>query len=71
LLLTLDSWEFTYLICSNTSTLVHDLRGMTCGFNVYVFMFWVKLDDLLVGYFGIIEKKKEKKIMIIDKLFTE
>ena len=29
--------------------------GMTCGFDMYVSMFWVKLDDLLVGYFGIIE----------------
>jgi hypothetical protein len=35
---------------------------MTCGFDMYVSMFWVKLDDLLVGYFGIIKKK----IKIID-----
>ena len=65
------------MICSNTSTLAHDLWGMTCGFDVYVSMFWVKLDDLLVGYFGIIEKniyiKKniKKKMMIIDKIFTK
>jgi hypothetical protein len=44
---------------------------MTCEFNVYVSMFWVKLDDLLVGYFGIIEKiiiiiKKEEKKMKND-----
>jgi hypothetical protein len=34
---------------------------MTCEFNAYVSMFWVKLDDLLVGYFGIIEKKNNNK----------
>jgi hypothetical protein len=33
---------------------------MTCEFNVYVSMFWVKLNDLLVGYFGIIEKNNKK-----------
>jgi hypothetical protein len=34
---------------------------MTCGFKVYVSMFWVKLDNLLVGYIGMREKKKKKK----------
>jgi hypothetical protein len=56
LLLTLGIGEFTCLICSNTSTLARNLWGMSCGFDVYVSMFWVKLDDLLVGYFGIFEK---------------
>jgi hypothetical protein len=39
------------------------LWGMKCEFNVYVSIFWVKLDDLLVGYFDIILflKKKKKK----------
>ena len=37
---------------------------MTCEFNVYVSMSSVKLDDLLVGYFGIILKKK--KISLIN-----
>jgi polyferredoxin len=41
--------------------LAHDWWGMTCGFNVYVFMFWVTLDDLLVGYIGMRIFKKEKK----------
>ena len=65
------------MIYSDTSTLAHEWWGMTCGFDVYVSMFWVKLDDLLVGYFGIIEKniyiKKniKKKMMIIDKIFTK
>jgi hypothetical protein len=36
--------------------------------NVYVFMFWVTLDDLLVGYNGMSIKKKR---VTIDKLFTE
>ena len=57
LLLTLGNWEFTCLICSDTSTLAHDLWGMTCDLNVYVSMFWVTLEDLLVGYIGIIKKK--------------
>jgi hypothetical protein len=26
-----------------------NLWGMTCEFNVYAFMLWVTLDDLLVG----------------------
>jgi hypothetical protein len=35
---------------------------MTCGLDVHVSMFWVKLDNLLVGYIGILrEKKKGKK----------
>jgi hypothetical protein len=41
------------LICSDTSTLAHDWWGMTCGFNVYISMFWVTLSDLLSGYIGI------------------
>jgi hypothetical protein len=44
---------------------------MTCGFDVYVSMFWVKLDDLLVGYLGILLIKIKIKMMIIDKLFTK
>jgi hypothetical protein len=69
--------ELGMSVYSNTSTLAQDLWGMTCGFDVYVSMFWVKLDDLLVGYFGIIEyiynkeRKKEKNLMIIDKLSTK
>jgi hypothetical protein len=38
---------------------------MTLESDVCVSMSWVKLDDLLDGYFGIlhtIERKKEKKI---------
>jgi hypothetical protein len=43
---------------------------------MHVSMFWVKLDNLLVGYIGmrIFKKKKKKKReekLIIDKLFTE
>ena len=41
-----------------TSTLAHDLWGMTCDFIVSASMFWVTLDDLLVGYIGIFKKKK-------------
>jgi hypothetical protein len=48
--------------CSNTSTLAHDLWGMTCDLNVYASMFWVTLDDFLVGYIGILLIKKKKKI---------
>jgi hypothetical protein len=51
---------------------------MTCGLDMHVSMFWVKLDNLLVGYIGmrIFKKKKKKKKkkeekLIIDKLFTE
>jgi hypothetical protein len=49
---------------------------MTCGLDMHVSMFWVKLDNLLVGYIGIYLKKKKKKKkkeekLIIDKLFTE
>ena len=47
-----------------------NLWGMTCEFIVYVSMFWVKLDDLLVGYFGII-KIYIYIYIIIDKLFTK
>jgi hypothetical protein len=34
---------------------------MTCGFDMHVSMFWVKLDNPLVGYVGIFQKKKKKK----------
>jgi hypothetical protein len=46
---------------------------MTCGFDMHVSMFWVKLDNLLVGYIGIFKKKKKrkKKEDTIDKIFTE
>jgi hypothetical protein len=47
---------------------------MTCGLDMHVSMFWVKLDNLLVGYIGMKKKKKKKKKkkgLIIDKLFTE
>jgi hypothetical protein len=30
---------------------------------VYVSMFWVKLNDLLDGYFGILKKKKKKSLV--------
>jgi hypothetical protein len=43
----------------NTSTLAQDLWDMTCDFDVYVSLFWVTLDDLLVGYLGIYELKKK------------
>jgi hypothetical protein len=46
------------LICSNTSTLAHGWWGMTYGFDVYVFMFGVTLDELLVEHIGIKIKKK-------------
>jgi hypothetical protein len=51
------------LICSNTSTLAHGWWGMTYGFDVYIFMFGVTLDELLVEHIGIINiyKKKEKE----------
>jgi hypothetical protein len=45
-----------------TSTLAHNLWGMTCEYDAYVSMSWVKLDDLLDGHFGIlhmIEKRKK------------
>jgi hypothetical protein len=32
--------------------------GITLESDVYVSMPWVKLDDLLVGYFGMINKNK-------------
>jgi hypothetical protein len=41
---------------------------------MHVSMFWVKLDNLLVGYIGMRifkKKKKKEKKLIIDKLFTE
>jgi hypothetical protein len=57
--------------CSNTSTLAHDLWGMTCDLNVYASMFWVTLDDFLVGYIGILLIKKKKKKFTIYNIFTE
>jgi hypothetical protein len=60
------------LICSNTSTLAHGWWGMTYGFDVYVFMFWVTLDELVVGHIGMKKKKRKKEIKdTIDKLFTK
>jgi hypothetical protein len=53
-----------------TSTLSHNLWGMTRESNVYVSMSWVKLNDLLDGHFGILHIIK-KYILIIDKLFTK
>jgi hypothetical protein len=51
------------LICPTTSTLAHGWWGMTYGFDVYVFMFGVTLDELLVEHIGIKkEKEKEKSI---------
>jgi hypothetical protein len=58
------------LIYSDTSTLAHGWWGMIYGFDVYVFMFWVTLDELLVGHIGIRERKKKKKVTI-DKLFSK
>ena len=49
------------MIYSDISTLAHEWWGMTCGFDVYVSMFWIKLDNLLVGYLGILKKEKEKE----------
>jgi hypothetical protein len=49
------------LICSDTSTLAHGWWGMTYGFDVYVFMFWVTLDELLVEHISMRIKKKLKK----------
>jgi hypothetical protein len=49
------------LICPNTSTLAHGWWCMTYGFDVYVFMFWVTLDELLVEHIGMKKKKKKKK----------
>jgi hypothetical protein len=51
------------LICPTTSTLAHGWWGMTYGFDVYVFMFGVTLDELLVEHIGI-EKKKTKYPLI-------
>jgi hypothetical protein len=39
-----------------TSTLAQILWGMTCEFDVYILISWVKLDYLLIEYFGMINK---------------
>jgi hypothetical protein len=49
------------LICSDTSTLAHGWWGMTYGFDVYVFMFWLTLDELLVEHISMRIKKNFKK----------
>jgi hypothetical protein len=53
------------LTCSNTSTLAHGWWGMTYGFDLYVFMFGVTLDELLVEHIGI-KKKKKKRYPLIN-----
>jgi hypothetical protein len=45
--------------------LAHDWWGMTYEFDVYVFMFGVTLNELLVEHIGI-KKKKKKKYPLIN-----